>query len=122
MRRCPHCQARSLPWLTLALSTESSPVRCIECKGRSHRDTGIPLLLGVLSLPGLLGAGAAELHLQAWWPIALFISIVVLASALSLLMPATRITRANAQRARRSQAIAIVVLLAVAAISMTASL
>lgn len=122
MHRCPHCQSETLPWLTLALSTESSPVRCADCKGLSHRDTGIPLLLGALGFPGLLVAGVAALHLQAWWPIVLFVSILVAASSLSLLLPATRTTPAKAQRARRVQAIAIVVLLAVAAISVTASL
>lgn len=119
MRRCPHCQSLSLPWLTLALSTESSPVRCTECKGLSHRDTGIPLLLGVLSLPGLLGAGAAALHLQTWWPIVLFFTIIVLASSLSLLLPATRTTPVKAPR---FQAIAIAVVLAIAAASVVAIL
>lgn len=122
MRRCPHCRSESLPWVTLALSSESAPVRCADCKGLSHRDTGFPLLLGALSWPGLLAAAIAALHLQAWWPIVLFASILAAASSLSLLLPATRTTRATAQRVRRVQAIAIVVLLAVAAMSVAAGL
>jgi hypothetical protein len=113
MKRCPHCRGRGIPWRKFVFSTPGGPSTCTLCGGLAYPNDALSMVLSLLTLPALVGAGYASLRLQSWWPlIGLFFFCFIVWPAVLVSLPAIRTSEVKARKARRNMAIGLVLFIA----------
>jgi len=118
MVECPHCRKDGIGIWAKLLSGPAYPVACVLCGNPSYLPTGLMHWTGVwLQMLGLF-AVVVSLMVEHWWPLIVFVSIVVGTYALTgiraRLVPMSKVEAGD--RKRYGDVFLLVALVVVAAV------